>query len=150
MRILVSGDRHYQRPHLVDWLLDVSLACVGPDEEFVVIEGQCPYGGADRFAERWAKAQRPRVGHLPFPADWTRYGRRAGPIRNSEMLKKSSPTHVACFHDNLPSSSGTKHMLSIARRAPGVVVWHVAVTPDGQVRINAFPPPPVQGTLLAM
>jgi hypothetical protein len=59
----------------------------------------------------------------PHPADWAKYKRAAGPIRNAEMLKSlmtetlnSSPLVVA-FHNDIKNSKGTKNMLTIALKA---------------------------------
>jgi hypothetical protein len=65
--------------------------------------------GADTLAEEWAKA----VG-LPcrvFMADWAGLGRKAGPIRNEQMLSKGQPHLVVAF----PGGRGTAHMMGIAR-----------------------------------
>lgn len=40
--------------------------------------------GADTVAAEWAQDR--AVMELAHPADWDRYGKRAGPIRNAEML----------------------------------------------------------------
>jgi len=49
---------------------------------------------------------------LEFPARWDLYGRAAGPLRNSQMLKEGKPNLVIAFHDNLDSSKGTKDMVN--------------------------------------
>ena len=41
------------------------------------------------------------------PADWKKYGKSAGPIRNREMLKMD-PDIVLIFHDDPKNSKGTK------------------------------------------
>lgn len=48
-----------------------------------VIEGD--YAGVDRLAKRWAVEH--GVPYRDFPADWTRFGTAAGPIRNGEMAE---------------------------------------------------------------
>jgi hypothetical protein len=48
--------------------------------------------GADTLAEEWAK-----VRGIPCTADWDDLGRKAGPIRNAQMLRKGRPELVvAC------------------------------------------------------
>lgn len=52
-----------------------------------------------------------------FPADWKKYGRAAGPIKNKEMLEyilEGDPIVVA-FWDG--QSRGTKDMISKAKEA---------------------------------
>jgi hypothetical protein len=65
--------------------------------------------GADSIAEQWGK----RTGKLTiaFPADWSLYGNRAGPVRNERMLREFKPDLVVAF----PGGRGTAHMISIAR-----------------------------------
>jgi hypothetical protein len=128
VRILACGDRNYpvERRTFLWAVLDGLLGSADQDEEVVLIEGQCPSGGADQFAEDWARALAPRVIHLPFPADWKRFGRRAGPIRNVAMLEQGRPTIVVAFHDDLASSKGTKHMVEIVAAVEGLPVYVVS------------------------
>lgn len=50
------------------------------------------------------------------PAKWDLHGRAAGPMRNRQMLD-SGIDHVIAFHDDISSSKGTKHMISITEKA---------------------------------
>lgn len=54
---------------------------------------------------------------MDFPADWDKYGRSAGPIRNGEMLKQGKPDLVVAFHDDIENSKETKDMVRQAREA---------------------------------
>ena len=47
------------------------------------------------------------ISHECHKADWKRYGKRAGPIRNAEMIKAGADLCVA-FHRNLARRLGTK------------------------------------------
>jgi hypothetical protein len=71
--------------------------------------------GADSIAASWAKNL--GIKTLAFPADWYRYGKRAGPIRNKQMLDEGKPTAVLAF----PGGRGTLNMVEQAR-AVGVTV----------------------------
>jgi hypothetical protein len=65
--------------------------------------------GVDILGERYAEEN-----GLPlfrFPADWTRYGKRAGYIRNSKMASVADAL-VAVWDG---SSRGTEHMINIAK-----------------------------------
>lgn len=133
MRVLVTGDRNWTDRNAVWAVLDglYFQATVGhltvELSEFVVIEGQCPYGGADKHAEEWAKnspthsynerPDDPRFEHLPFPADWETFGKAAGPIRNKRMLYEGKPDVVWAFHDDLYKSRGTSDMIARAKKA---------------------------------
>ncbi len=46
-----------------------------------------------------------------YPAEWDKYGKMAGPIRNEKMAK--SADYVICFWDG--QSKGTKSMIEYAR-----------------------------------
>jgi len=58
---------------------------------------------------------------IGIPADWTRYGRAAGPIRNRLMLEYK-PFIVAAFHEDIKSSKGTKNTVVTALEMD-LVVW---------------------------
>lgn len=60
---------------------------------------------------------------IKIMAEWNRLGRRAGPIRNREMLDLQ-PDIVLAFHDNLGESRGTKDCAEEAiRRGIPVAVY---------------------------
>src|SRR5262249_47881897 len=67
--------------------------------------------GADTIAAEWAKAR-----SLPcdvFMANWAELGRKAGPIRNQQMLGEGRPNLVVAF----PGGRGTEDMIRRARSA---------------------------------
>jgi len=72
--------------------------------------------GADRAASDWATCNYARLEE--FPADWVQYGKRAGPIRNEDMLNRGNPNLVISF----PGGRGTAHMVKIAKKAGVEVV----------------------------
>lgn len=82
MRVLITGSRDWQRPQAVTNALDDLLNSHTADP-LVVVHGAC-HTGADRIAQDWAR--RHAVRDEPHPAEWTRYGRRAGPLRNQAMV----------------------------------------------------------------
>jgi len=75
----------------------------------VVIEGE--QRGVDLLAREWAEEKGLEV--RGFPADWDRYKKRAGFIRNDQMLKEGNPHAVIAF----PGGVGTRMMVGLARRA---------------------------------
>lgn len=110
MRVLVCGDRHWKDyGYIFDRLDDMSLYYNITE----IIEG-CARG-ADRFAEHWAAGKEMPIQH--FPADWNRYGKAAGIIRNQQMLDEGKPDMVVAFHTALMQSKGTKDMVQRARAA---------------------------------
>jgi len=50
---------------------------------------------------------------MPFPADWSRHGKSAGPIRNRQMLIEGRPDIVVAF----PGGKGTANMIKQAVEA---------------------------------
>jgi len=76
-----------------------------------LISGKCPTG-ADAIAEYAAKELGYRL--ELYPADWARYGKRAGFIRN-EVMVNANPTH--CFAFIVENSPGASHCLALANKA---------------------------------
>lgn len=48
---------------------------------------------------------------LEFPAQWDKYHRAAGPIRNQQMLDEGTPDFAIAFHQDLSRSKGTADMV---------------------------------------
>lgn len=106
-RVLVCGDRHWSdRGAILDRLRRLP-------SDTVVIHGAAQ--GADTIAGEVAVSLGFTV--EPYPADWARYGRAAGPIRNAKMLQDGKPDLVIAFHADIPASRGTRNMVNLARKA---------------------------------
>lgn len=104
MRVLVCGGRDYSPELVVLWLDGFDLH--GPNLD-VIIEGGAR--GADRGAQMWAKQCSKEL--LTFPADWEKYGKRAGYLRNVQMLEEGKPDLVVAF----PGGKGTAMMVRLAK-----------------------------------
>lgn len=65
--------------------------------------------GADRLGEKYAKEMGFHVAY--FLADWERYGKAAGYIRNKEMAQNADA--LVAFWDG--ESRGTKSMIDLAK-----------------------------------
>lgn len=111
MRLLVCGGREYRNKAALDHALDRVHAQFGIT---LLIEGGAR--GADRLARMWAK--RNRVDFRTFDAEWNKYGNRAGPIRNSQMIAEGLPEAVVAF----PGNEGTADMIKKAWAAK-LPVW---------------------------
>ena len=72
--------------------------------------------GADTLGIRYAEEHKLTV--VLYPANWKKYPRMAGILRNMNMLVTA--THLVAFWDG--KSHGTKHMIEIAK-AKGIPVW---------------------------
>lgn len=67
--------------------------------------------GVDEFAGDWGHGFLVPV--RVFHADWERHGKRAGPIRNQQMIDEGRPDLVVAF----PGGAGTADMVRRARKA---------------------------------
>lgn len=84
-----------------------------------VVVGKAP--GIDTLAEQWARLQGLPV--VEFPANWARYGNRAGSLRNADMAQASDAL-IAIWNGRSP---GTKNMIDqMHRRGKPVFIYRVA------------------------
>lgn len=74
--------------------------------------------GVDKMGERWA-AENGKLLQV-FPADWNKFGKAAGPIRNIEMSKVADGL-IAIRKDG---SKGTAHMISVMEKLEKRVCVH--------------------------
>ena len=65
--------------------------------------------GADALGERFAKEH--DIECVVYRADWNKYGKRAGFIRNHDII--NACTHCVAFWDG--ESRGTKHDIDLCR-----------------------------------
>lgn len=82
-------------------------------DDLVIIEGECH--GADIMAR--VICQEAGIAFDPYPAEWSKYAKAAGPIRNKEMLDKGKPHEVIAFHETIDKSRGTVNMMKQAIKA---------------------------------
>lgn len=115
-RVLVCGGRFFKDTALMFATLDDISADVSMGPITKIISGACR--GADKLAVKWAECTGTPVEE--YPADWAKYGKAAGPIRNLQMLKEGKPDLVVAFS----GGHGTLHMMSAAKDA-GVKVLEV-------------------------
>lgn len=86
--------------------------------------------GADTLGEKWAEANEIPLSY--YPANWDKYGKRAGYVRNLEMAQNAEA--LLAFWDG--ESPGTKMMIKLAKEH-GLQVFVEKVYP---------PPPPMSKT----
>lgn len=110
-RICVCGGRNYQNKELVYEILDKASKVF----KFHLINGGAR--GADSLSSLWAYERACLL--TEFPANWDKFKNAAGPIRNQEMLNFGFDCLIA-----FPGGSGTKHMVSITKKA-GIPVLEV-------------------------
>jgi len=111
MNVIIAGGRDFNDYELLKRKLNHLLGrWLHLPVQIDVVSG-CAWG-ADRLGERWAKEVGAYV--VPFPADWEKYGKAAGPIRNEEMAKYAAGEYCVCFWDG--KSKGTKDMISLCQK----------------------------------
>ena len=119
-RVIIAGSRGFN-----DWLLmweflerkiEPFIFFTLADKVTEIVSGTA--NGADKLGERYAKAKGLPVKR--FPADWNRYGKAAGHIRNKRMAEYADACVV--FWDG--ESRGEKNMIDCARElnVPTMVV----------------------------
>lgn len=103
-RVIIAGSRDFD-----DYLLlqDHADYMLSRQEDIEIVSGGA--SGADALGERYAKDRGYKL--KIFPADWAKYGRRAGPIRNREMAEYADA--LLAYWDG--KSRGTKNMIEEAR-----------------------------------
>lgn len=107
MKLIIAGSRTFDDFELLN------RECV----QFIRSETKIPptiisgtANGADKLGERFAK--RFNLPLLQFPANWDKFGKRDGIVRNEEMAKIA--THAIVFWDG--TSKGSSHMIEKAKK----------------------------------
>lgn len=106
-RAIVCGSRTFEDERLVHQVL-FGLNVVH------VVEGVCPFGGADKWGQTYAESY-PHVLHLQFPpATQTAQGYHA---RNQQMADFGADICIAFIDKPLSESRGTADMIRRAKAA---------------------------------
>lgn len=104
MKTVICGGRHVKDPGIV-------YAAV-LDSKFTITEVVCGGArGADELGRQWAEQRGIPV--KMFLADWDKFGKSAGAIRNNDMAKYCEQV-IAIWNGK---SHGTKNMIASARRS---------------------------------
>lgn len=107
-RIIVAGSRYFSNKEWLYSVLDDYIKSVDGNVE--IVSGHCR--GADMLGEQYAKDH--GIPLVLFPADWGKYGKRAGYIRNNQMAKYASEKNGALIAFPIGEARGTKMMIGIA------------------------------------
>jgi hypothetical protein len=135
VRLLVCGGRDYRDKELVWSTLDAAVHYADCKE---IICGYSTddkrYQGADQLAWEWAVEN--DFPCITYPAQWSLYGRGAGPRRNSQMADAKPDECVAFPRANGEWGAGTLDMISKAARA-GAQVHRVTRPPTSAASQSA-------------
>jgi hypothetical protein len=114
MKIIIAGSRKITQKNIIFSAYFQGLAnfvedgCKLPLGNIEIISGGAR--GVDKIGEELAVYLRLEL--KVFPADWDKYGKRAGYIRNEEMAKYADAL-IAIWDGE---SKGTKHMIELAKK----------------------------------
>lgn len=131
-RVLVTGWRYW--PKDAAWVIDDALFRVyntlfkrSGAAQMVVVEGQCPYGGADEHAYDWVQRA---VGHgrtdvrsERHPAEVTPEGRVRGAERNARMVQRGARVCLAFPGDSYLRQRGGTFDCAMKALAAQIPVW---------------------------
>lgn len=123
MKVIICGSRYLKDVALVARAVEAAPFRVDATRDEIVVGGA---GGVDSAALDWAWGHRCAT-IRNMPADWDKHGRKAGPIRNQEMVDYAD----ACIAIPCPKSKGTWDTVRRAE-AKGIPVY---------VHLEALPPP---------
>ena len=105
-KVIIAGGRDFDDYTRLCRVMDHVLR---NKSEITIISGGSR--GADTLGEKYARERGDNL--IIIKANWTKYGKSAGYIRNKEML--SLADGVVCFWDK--KSKGTGHMINITNKS---------------------------------
>lgn len=110
--VLICGGRNLNNIIVWEWLEKYAIKKL--EEHFnshIKIDKVITGGalGADRGGSQWAISNNLYL--IEFLANWKKYGKSAGIIRNKEMLNIGNPNIIIAF----PGGNGTNNMIKISR-----------------------------------
>lgn len=105
MKILICGDRYWNRPEVIKQY----LRPLNNNGDVIITGGAF---GADWYANLFAKEMGLQT--VVVEANWKEFGKAAGPLRNKQMLDLN-PDKVVAFHSDIKNSKGTKNCVEQAK-----------------------------------
>jgi putative cell wall-binding protein len=101
-KVIIAGGRDFADYELLKQTLDLFLK---DKIDVAIVSGAAK--GADKLGEKYAKER--NIPILSYPANWDKYGKSAGYIRNKEMAINADA--LVAFWDQ--TSKGTKDMIDL-------------------------------------
>jgi len=114
MRVIIAGSREINNKDLVFQKIDMGLQelyywrIINDNSNLTLISGGAL--GVDTFAKEFSFFH--KINFIEYLAEWTKYGKKAGYLRNIEMAE-SADALIAIWDGK---SKGTKHMIDIAKK----------------------------------
>jgi hypothetical protein len=103
MKLIIAGSRNFSDYELLRSTCNEELKNITE-----IVSGTA--NGADKLGEKYALENNIKIKR--FPADWNKYGKSAGYLRNAEMAKYGDS--LIAFWDG--KSRGTEHMINLAKK----------------------------------
>lgn len=105
MKVIIAGTRTFSD---YEKLKDHCDFLLSDQPEVEIVSGNA--AGADKLGEQYAKEKGYKL--TVFPADWNKYGKRAGYLRNKQMAEYADG--LIAFWDG--KSRGTEMMIKLAEK----------------------------------
>ncbi len=113
-RVIIAGSRQFNDYHKMLTELDnLGIHFINTIDPIEIVSGHA--SGADALGERFAKEYNYPL--KTFPAEWNKYGKAAGPIRNEQMAKYAAEADrgiLIAFP--IGESRGTNNMIKLAKQ----------------------------------
>lgn len=115
--IIIAGSRNFNDYKILENVCDTFILPLIVKKLVRIVSGTAR--GADKFGEMYAASHNIPV--LKYPADWDKYGKSAGYIRNGQMAEIAH--FLIVFWDG--NSFGTKNMIEEAkkRNIPTLIIY---------------------------
>ena len=108
-KVIIAGSREFDNYDMLKEKCDKILSRkVNEGEEIVIVSGTAR--GADTLGEKYAEEKGYKIER--YPANWDKYGKKAGYLRNKKMAEVSNACIV--FLSSKAENKGSKMMISIA------------------------------------
>lgn len=107
-RVVIAGCRNYHNYEEAKTFIDLCLCETKMKYTIIILSGAS--SGADALGERYALENGFAI--EKYPANWEKYGKKAGPLRNKQMADVCDL--LICFWDGI--SKGTKSMIDYAKK----------------------------------
>ena len=113
-KVIIAGSRNFNDyDKMLKALDDLGIHLINIIDKIEIVSGHAR--GADSLGERFAKDYKYPL--KIFPADWDKYGKAAGAIRNEQMARYASEADrgiLVAFP--LGESRGTRNMIKLAKQ----------------------------------